>query len=157
MDFCFFCSICSIQGSAINSELLQITECICPGHELIYQCTVCGDGATVWTGSFFNCANNDIVLSHRLFEDESRTRRECNNGAVTAHSIGVLRENATNCYISQLVISLNAAINNKTVTCLHSAGGTEIVVDTKTVHVNFTAAAGSIIYVYNILKTIIRF
>ena len=138
----FFCSMCSIQGSAINSELLQITECICPGHELIYQCTVCGEGVTVWTGSLFNCTSNNIILSHRLFEDEFGTTRECNNGAVTAHSVGVLRENDTDCYISQLVISKNTDINNKTVTCLRSAGGNETVIDTKTVNTNFTSAAG---------------
>ena len=128
----------AIQGSVLKSELLQlqITECICPGHKLTYQCTVCGEGATVWTGSLFNCASNDIILSHRLFEDESGTRRECNNGAVTAYSDGVLRENATDCYISQLVISMNAAINNKTVTCLHAFGSNETVIDTKTVNIN---------------------
>ena len=127
----------SFKGSAINSELLQITKCICPGHTLTYECTVCGEGATVWNGDLFNCTSNDIILSHRVFEDESGTRRECNNGAVTAHSDGVLRENNTNCYISQLHISMNADINNKTVTCSHTSGPNETVVDTKAV--DFTA------------------
>ena len=113
---------------------MQLNSCTLLEQEVIaYQCTVCGEGVTVWTGSLFNCTSNNIILSHRLFEDESGTTRECNNGAVTAHSVGVLRENDTDCYISQLVISKNTDINNKTVTCLRSAGGNETVIDTASV------------------------
>ena len=113
---------------------MQVNSCTLLEQEAIaYQCTVCGEGATVWTGSLFDCTSNDILLSHRLFEDESGTRRECNNGAVTAHSVEVLRENDTDCYISQLNISMNTDINNKTVTCLHAFGLNETVVDTASV------------------------
>ena len=117
----------------------MITDCICPGHDILltYECTVCGEGVTVWTGSLFDCTSNDIILRHRLLENGSAsgTRGECNNGAVTAHNIGVLRENNTNCYISQLNISMmNTDISNKTVTCLHAFGPNETVVDTTTIH-----------------------
>ena len=103
---------------------------------IAYQCTVCGEGATLWTGSLLNCNSNYLILSHRLFEDGSASgaRRECNNGAVTARSVGVLRGNSTvNCYISQLHISMNTDINNKTVTCIHAFGPSETVVDTMTI------------------------
>ena len=104
-------------------------------ERIAYECTVCGEGVTVWTGSLFNCTINDIILSHRLLENGSvsGTRGECNNGAVSAHSIGVSRENSTNCYISQLCISMiTCDMNNRTVTCLHAFGANETVVDTMT-------------------------
>ena len=115
---------------------MQVNSCTLLEQEAIaYQCTVCGEGGTVWTGSLFDCTSNGIILRHRLLENGSASgaRGECNNRAVTAHSIGVLRENNTNCYVSQLHISMNTDINNKTVTCLHTFGPNETVVDTTNV------------------------
>ena len=117
----------------VRSQLVQVNSCTLLEQEIIaYQCTVCGEGATVWNGSLFDCTSDEIILSHRLFEygSASGARGECNNGAVSALSIGVLRENNTNYYISQLNISMNAAINNKTVTCLHISCPNATVVDT---------------------------
>ena len=54
---------------------------------MLFECTVCGVGATVWTGSLFDCIGGEILLRHRLFESVSG---KCNNGAVIARSIGVL-------------------------------------------------------------------
>ena len=115
---------------------MQVNNCALLEQEAIaYECTVCGEGATIWTGSLFDCTSNDIILSHRLFEDGSVSgaRGECNNGAVTAQGIGVSRENNTNCYVSQLHISMNTDINNKTVACIHDFNATATVVDTTTI------------------------
>ena len=118
----------------MRNQLVQVNSCtLLEQRAIAYECTVCGEGVTLWTGSLFDCASNGIILRHRLFEGGSASgaRGECNNGAVTAHSIGVLRENNTNCYISQLNISMNTDRNNKTVTCIHISGPlNETVVDT---------------------------
>ena len=123
----------------MRNQLVQVNSCaLFEQGAIVYECTACGEGGTEWTGSLFDCASNGIILRHGQFEDGSASgaRGECNNGAVTAltaHSIGVLRENNTNCYISQLNISMNTDINNKTVTCIHVYGPGETVVDTKTI------------------------
>ena len=110
-----------------NSEL---DGCICPGYETTYQCIVCGEGATEWTGSLFDCFGNQIILRHSLFE--SGITRECNDGAVVASSTGVMdTANGSRCYVSQLSFIANSDHNNKTVTCLYvnSATVTLTVVD----------------------------
>ena len=119
----------------MRNQLVQVNSCtLFEQRAIAYECTVCGEGGTEWTGSLFDqCVSNGIILRHGKFEDGSASgsRGECNNGAVTAHSIGVYRENNTNCYISQLNISMIADINNKTVTCIHIFGSlNETVVDT---------------------------
>ena len=99
---------------------------------MTYECTVCGEGATVWTGSFFDCTGGEIILRHRLFEGTSATG-ECNNGAVIANSIGVIDINCSRCYSSQIHFSADNDKNNKTIMCLHVDGTTETVVDTASV------------------------
>ena len=83
----------------------------------------------VWTGSIFNCTSGEIALRHRLFGDDSNSTAsgECNDGAVIAHSVGVVSTNNTDCYISQLNVMSTTyftefGIKNKTVTCLHFSG-----------------------------------
>ena len=126
-----------LKAFSVRSQLVQVNSCTLLEQEAIaYECTVCGEGATIWTGSLFNCTSNEIILSHRLLEGGSASgaRGDCNNGAVTAHSIGVLRENNINCYISQLQISMNTDINNKTVTCTYVYGlASETVIDTASI------------------------
>ena len=90
----------------------------------------------MWTGSIFNCTSGEISLRHRLFgyDSDSGARGGCNDGAVTAHSVGVVSTNNTNCYVSQLNVMSTTYftdINDKTVTCLHVSGTNETVVDTR--------------------------
>ena len=85
---------------------------------MTYQCIICGEGATEWTGSLFDCVGNRITLRHGQFE--SGITRECNDGAVVASSTGVMdTANGSRCYVSQLSFIANSDHNNKTVTCLH--------------------------------------
>ena len=58
------------------------------------------------------------------------------HGAVTAHSVGVVSTNNTDCYISQLNVMSTTyftefGMKNKTVTCLYVIGTNETVVDTR--------------------------
>lgn len=75
-----------IIGTESISELVKLTDCTCPGYNVTYECTVCGEGATVWTGCLFDCHSDEITLRHSLFVTDSASG-ECNNGAVVARSI----------------------------------------------------------------------
>ena len=127
-----------------SDTLVQVNDCYCPGDEVAYECTVCGEGATVWSGSLFDCANDEIILRHGKF-DNGTTAGECNNGAVTAHSIGVLDTyiNNSRCFLSLLNVSMNTDANNKTVMCLHVNGVNEVVVNTLTA--SFTTGKAKLI------------
>ena len=129
-------NLITVKGCSSRNQLVQTNYCSSPGHSITYECTVCGPGATVWTGSIFNCRSGGITLRHHLFgyDSDFGAQGECNNGAVTAHSVGVVNTNNTDCYISQLNVMSTTYftdISNKTVTCLHVNGTHETVVDTR--------------------------
>lgn len=87
--------------------------CACPGDVLTYTCTIEGGRSTVWSGSAFDCAGNEIVLHHNRFAGEGVTD-ECNNGTITAHSVRV-EDNSH--YTSQLNVTVSSGLHNKTVIC----------------------------------------
>ena len=118
-------------GSTSNT-LVQLGDIVCPGQEVIYECTICGDGATVWTGSLFDCTSGDITLRHSGFEGGLATG-ECNNGALIARSTRIITINSTSCFISQLKFSASLDLvieSNSTVECFHVDGKNETIVDT---------------------------
>ena len=86
--------------------------CACPGEVLTYTCTVVGGRATIWEGSAFDCAGDEIILRHSNF-DETPQLGECNNGAIQGRSVGV---NGM-CFTSQLNVTVSAELNKKTVVC----------------------------------------
>ena len=89
-----------------------------------YECTVCGEGATLWSGSLFNCFSNEIILRHSRLENQS-ARGVCNNGSVFAQIIEQITYNDTYCYISKLNIAMSNTVsdaNNKTIKCQHIVG-----------------------------------
>ena len=96
-------------------------ECICPGYNVIFECSIFGNGITVWQGSAFDCSSsmNQILLSHSRFE--GRTDR-CNNGAIVASSIAALpTSSGDQCFISQLNVTVTDTLRNKTVECFHDS------------------------------------
>ena len=124
----------NIEGSRTGSNLVQIKgqHSICPGDIAVYRCTVCGAGATVWRGSLFDCIGDEIILRHSQFLNKLAVGGVCNNGAVVAQSIGVDVDTNSEreCFSSQLNISTNMDMNNKTVVCLHddaTGNGTSII------------------------------
>ena len=124
---------------ATENTLVLLDNCICAGYDVLYECTVCGRGATVWTGSLFNCVGDNIILRHNLFEN-GLISGECNNGELIARSSEIITKNCTSCFISQLSFSTNNIIprlvennNYSTVECLHDDGITETTIDTATV------------------------
>ena len=82
-----------------------------------------GGGLTIWSGSAFDCSakSNHIILSHSQFQEG--VHGECNNGDLAAKSIGVMNGE---CFSSQLNITVNTRMKNKTIECIHdTAGSTE--------------------------------
>ena len=89
--------------------------CGCPGQVLTYNCTVDGTRgmATLWSGTAFNCSGNanEIILRHNKFNGTSKA---CNQGAITAQSVGA-QDNMY--FTSQLQVTVSSGLNNKTVEC----------------------------------------
>ena len=91
----------------------------CPGEVVNYTCTVVDTsnppiGFSVWRGTAFNCpvSSNGIFLIHSLF-NTSGVSGTCNNGAITAESVGVV----DSCYTSRLMVTVSVALNGTTVEC----------------------------------------
>ena len=72
-------------------------------------------GATVWMGTAFDCATNDITLLHSAYKSERGAFGECNYGAIMARSLGA----EDNYYISQLNVSVNSDFTGKTIICVN--------------------------------------
>ena len=101
-------------------QLVVLSDCVCPGHELRLECTVVGGGSTIWAGSAFSgCSNNEIVLRHSQFE-HGLTVRECNNGVIVGRSIRQVGLN----YTSHLIVhlDLHPTLRGKTVECISDNG-----------------------------------
>ena len=100
--------------------ILHAEQCVCPGDDLTYECTVVGAGSTVWTGSAFSCStsNNEITLLHSRFSSTQGDYGSCNNGDIVARSLSVEGNN----YTSQLNVTVTYDTAGKTIMCLYSDG-----------------------------------
>ena len=108
-----------IIGNALEVNLVQINDCVCPGYKLVYECTLLLMGgesaqATVWRGTAFNGCNHMLVLHHSNFTSV----KTCNNGRIVAKAIS---ENG-GYYISQLSVTVSTDLIGKTVECSHDDG-----------------------------------
>lgn len=95
--------------------LRQLTSCVCPGHEIVFECTVEDELTTIWQGTIFDeCADSDIVLSHIPFDSNVTRSRNCSD---TGLVLGQLVSAVNDIYRSQLTLIFNQQLNNKTVEC----------------------------------------
>ena len=95
-------------------------NCACIGDILTFNCTAVGGGGTRWGGTAFNCPSifNEIILRHSLYEpSDSGTSGDCNNGAITAHSVF----SDMNCYASQLSVTIQNVSSIVTIQCTHNS------------------------------------
>ena len=121
----YYSNVWLLQGSNSNN-LKQISYCGCPGYTLSYECIVMGSdyfGVTVWSGSAFDGAGGEIILSHNLYNStESHVRAygdlECNKGSIVAQGIRI--ENGT--YTSWLTISVSTDMS---IECFYDATNSE--------------------------------
>ena len=93
-------------------------RCACAGDILTFNCTIVGGGVTQWNGTAFDCTNtlNEILLLHDNFNTPEGANKRCNNGQIRGSSLSV----NDNCYTSQLSVTTSAALNNKTIRCIHN-------------------------------------
>ena len=93
---------------------------------MTYECTVSGNGATIWKGTAFNCSltNNELAVFHTVNFTSQRSL-PCNNGAITVHAIGA--ENGS--YKSQVTIQVSDELNGTTVVCAYDNGTLSIEID----------------------------
>ena len=111
-------------------------ECACLGDTLTYNCAVLGrfEGATVWSGTVFDCASNDVTLLHSAYRSDVGAFGMCNNGAIAAWSLGV--ENSY--YTSQLYVRLTSDVVGKTIACINVLNLTTQVIQFSTTIENIT-------------------
>ena len=90
------------------------SECACPGETLTFDCTVMGGqgGATIWTGSAFDCQGNEITLFHG---PTSTIHGECNDGAIVGQRVSV----EGNLYTSQLNVTVTPNMARKNIMCVY--------------------------------------
>ena len=111
---------------------LSVSGCICPGNNLVFECSIEGGGTTVWRGSFIRDCSGSTEIPFRHISDPTvftQLSQLCNNGAITATALSA---NKTT-YTSQL--SINTSViplsNGSTVTCVHDDGNNrERIIDT---------------------------
>ena len=97
-----------------------VNDCVCPGDQLTYRCTVQGspNGATIWSGTAFSgCPQDDILLQHRQFTPTGGTTGSCNNGVIVGRSL----DEQGNNYTSQLNVTITPETAGKTIMCSYDA------------------------------------
>ena len=135
-------------------QLVVLSDCVCPGHELRLECTIVGGIATIWRGSAFSdCETNRIVLRHSQFE--SGTASACSNGRIIGRSINTTSDGDGIKYISQLIIQLdvNGNLDGRTVECAHSYATQTTIMGTHTI-IACTRGIYKCRYIYNSEKYI---
>ena len=95
-------------------------QCVCPGDVLTFTCTIIGGGNTLWRGSAFNCPSttNEIILRHSQFNSVGGTSGSCNNEAIVGRSV---RDESSNCFTSQLSVTVSESLNSRVVECDHNS------------------------------------
>ena len=86
----------------------------------MYECTVVGNGVTVWKGiAFADCSSikNELIIFHST-SDTIEMSECCNNGAIVGCDIRA--ENGS--YTSQITIRVSDELNGTTVVCAHDNG-----------------------------------
>ena len=98
-----------------NAQLMAVNDCTCQGYNLVYECSVTGGQATVWTGTIFDCSssNNEVVIFHSI-NSTLEGPQVCNNRDITGR---VIRD-ANGIYTFQLTVRVSAEINGSTIVVL---------------------------------------
>ena len=118
---------------ASQNSLVETHGCVCSGDRLSYKCSVVGVeprvGTTAWRGSALavlcSQGGGEIVLHHRSFNEG----RNCGNIVVR----GIQEDSG--CYTSQLNVTVDPSLDNKTVECIYSNGTTTTVIETSSIEI----------------------
>ena len=117
--------------------LLMRTSCVCPGHQLLYECAIVGSAIqyTVWKGSALHCnSDSEVSLRHGQFIESGYANATCNGGDVFARVVNI----TDSCYISQLIVNISLSMNGKSVECAFDNGAIEETVDSMIISLRTT-------------------
>lgn len=119
-------------GASRSTLLTTSTSCICPGRQLVYECTVTGSAvqASVWRGSALDCSRG-ISLLHGVFMDTGYANGTCNGGAIFAHITGHDGDRFT----SRLIVNTSLDMNGKEIECAYDDGRDRFTVNTTTIRI----------------------
>ena len=140
----------NITGFCASNELIATADCVCPGRNFTYECSIDNVNAlfTVWRGTVIS-AGCEITLFHSDFGIPGAARAVCNSGAVVGYNIGV--EN--NCYTSNLDILVSPGLDGRTVECIMDDGVTNTLIDTATLSITTSKSIEMVTIHYNIMFT----
>ena len=105
-----------------NYSVITPESCICPGDEVIFECTIEGDTGTYWQGTALEeCLHGRILIRHSQFQGGGHTDRNgCGaSGTVIVHTISVVNSTL---FTTQLTIFANQQLNGRTVECVSDRG-----------------------------------
>ena len=125
-------------GTSTN-EFSEVSNCICPGYSVQYECSINGNGFTLWNGTAFDCplSGDEIILSHAKFSD-GPVVRDCNDGNIVASII------QSSPFISRLNVSaFNSSLSGRTIQCVHdnTQTGNQLLIGTSTLMTSGTGHA----------------
>ena len=120
VSFCIIIIIIIIIVEALGIEFRDVSSCVCPGCELVVECTITGGGVTVWQGTIFDgCLNKKITLRHNGFISGIIIQESCGTrGPVIGRSISV----ADGSFTSQLLVNISEDLFDKTIECANESG-----------------------------------
>ena len=100
--------------------LTQVTSCTCPGQQLVFECTVVGDGGTYWQGTALqNCSGGRLLVRHSQFESGRNTTETCGS---TGLVVSVPFSRANDSYNTQLIINASQYLYGTTIECATDSG-----------------------------------
>ena len=108
-----------ISDQQSSFKLITKEDCICPGDTIVYECSVIGQGSTVYQGHVFDNENstNEIVLLHSRY-NSCNVNVTSNSGVILAQSIRI----EDNIFISRLYITYSHELSGRTVSCIYDNG-----------------------------------
>ena len=106
----------------MDDNFRMISSCACPETELVFECTVDGDGGTYWQGTALeDCPRNRILIRHSQFENGFSVNETCgDNGTVIVRTRTFSAVN--NSYTTELIISVNEQLNGSLIECTSDSG-----------------------------------
>ena len=109
-----------------------MTSCVCPGHQLTYECTIVGPAIqyTVWKGSALDC-NTEVSLHHGQFIESGYASATCNGGEAFAHIVNI----TDSCYTSQLIVNTSLSLNSKSIECAFDNGAIEETIESMIIRI----------------------
>ena len=114
---------------ALENGLFLRNDCLCPGYNLTFECTINGGigGSTVWTGEVFTnlCMMPHLFLRHRHFVQG--VSQACINDDMIMHAYSLQvetndTESNYSSYTSQLNITYSTSLIGSTVVCAYDNG-----------------------------------